>query len=63
MCFLKASATSVCIRTLTYLGLMANRRDGDHHSNDGGNDVDNTILTRAEFLKFHEKAMSPTFLQ
>ena len=31
---------------------MANRRDGDHHNND----VDNTILTRAEFLKFREEA-------
>ena len=35
---------------------MANRRDGDHHNNDGDNDVKNTVLTRAEFLKFHEEA-------
>ena len=35
---------------------MANRRDGDHHNNDGNNDVKNTVLTRAEFLKFHEEA-------
>ena len=38
---------------------MANRQDGDHHNND----VDNTILTRAEFHKFLEEAMSPTFLE
>ena len=31
---------------------MANRRGGDHHKND----VDNTVLTRAEFLKFREEA-------
>ena len=31
---------------------MANRWDGDHHNND----VDNTVLTRAEFLKFCEEA-------
>ena len=31
---------------------MANRRDGDHHKND----VNNTILTRVEFLKFREEA-------
>ena len=35
---------------------MANRRDSDHHNNDGDNDVKNTVLTRAEFLKFHEEA-------
>ena len=35
---------------------MANRRDGDHHNNDSDNKVKNTILTRAEFLKFHEEA-------
>ena len=35
---------------------MANRRDGDHHNNDGDNDVKNTVLTRVEFLKFHEEA-------
>ena len=31
---------------------MANQQDGDHHKND----VDNTVLTRAEFLKFREEA-------
>ena len=31
---------------------MANRRDDDHHKND----VDNTVLTRAVFLKFREEA-------
>ena len=48
--------TLVGIRALTYSGLMANRRDGDHHNNDGDNDVKNTVLTRVEFLKFHEEA-------
>ena len=33
---------------------MANWRDGDHH-NDSGNDIDNTVLTKAEFLKFREE--------
>ena len=49
---LQASATSVDIRALTYPGLRANRRDGDHHNNDGGDDVNNPVLTRAEFLNF-----------
>ena len=31
---------------------MANWWDGNHHNNDGGNDVENTILTRIEFLDF-----------
>ena len=54
---------SVGIRALTYLSLMANRRDNDHHNNDDGNDVNNIVLTRAKFLdfrdenkKFHEKS-------
>ena len=34
---------------------MANWWDGDHHNNDGDNDVDNTILTRAEFLDFRDE--------
>ena len=51
---LQASETSVGIRVLTYLGLMANRRDGDHHNNDDGNDINNLVLTRAEFLDFRD---------
>ena len=39
------------IRALTYPGLMANRQDGNHH-NDNSNDVNNIVLTRAEFLNF-----------
>ena len=31
---------------------MANRQEGDHHNNDGGDDVNNPALTRAEFLDF-----------
>ena len=31
---------------------MANRRDGDHHNIDSGDDVNNLVLTRAEFLDF-----------
>ena len=34
---------------------MANRWDGDHHNNDGGDDVNNPVLTRAEFLDFHDE--------
>ena len=52
---LQASATSIGIRTLTYPGLMANRGDGDHHKNDGGDDVNNPVLTRAEFLNFRDE--------
>ena len=52
---LQASATSVGIRALTYPGLMANRRDGDHHNNDSDDDVNNPVLTRAEFLDFHDE--------
>uniref|UniRef100_A0A7N2L5H8 Uncharacterized protein n=1 Tax=Quercus lobata TaxID=97700 RepID=A0A7N2L5H8_QUELO len=29
--------------------------DGDHHNNDEGDDVNNPILTRAEFLDFHDE--------
>ena len=42
-------------QTLTYPSLMANQRDGDHH-NDNGNDIDNIVLTRAEFIEFRKKA-------
>ena len=52
MCFFHAFATSVGIRVLIYFGLMANRLDGDHHNNNSGNDVDNTVLTRVKFLDF-----------
>ena len=52
---LQASATSVGIRALTYPGLMANRRDGDHHNNDSDDDVNNPVLTRAEFLDFRDE--------
>ena len=48
--------TLVSIRALTYPGLMANRRDGNHHNNNDGNDVNNLVLTRAEFLEFHKEA-------
>ena len=34
---------------------MANRRDGDHHNNDGGDDINNPFLTRAEFLDFRNE--------
>ena len=34
---------------------MANRRDGDHHNNEGDDDVNNPILTRAEFLDFRDE--------
>ena len=58
MCFLQASTTSVGIRVLTYPGLIANQWDDDHQNNDNDNDNDgnNTVLTRAEFLKFRKKA-------
>ena len=56
VCFLQVSVTSVGIRTLIYLGLMANWRDSDHHNNDGGDDVNNSVLTRAEFVKFRKEA-------
>ena len=31
---------------------MANRRDGDHHNNEGDDDVNNPILTKDEILDF-----------
>ena len=34
---------------------MANRRDGDHHNNDGGDDVNNLVLIMAEFLDFRDE--------
>ena len=52
---LQASATSIGIKALTYLGLMANRRDDDHHNNDSGDDVNNPVLLRVEFLDFHDE--------
>ena len=48
--------TLVGIRVLTYPGLMANWRDGDHHNDDDRNDVNNIVLTRVEFLKFCKEA-------
>ena len=35
---------------------MANWRGDDHHNNDDSNDVDNTVLTRVEFLEFCKEA-------
>ena len=49
--FLQASATLVCIRALTCLGLMTNRQDGDQHNNN----INNTVLIRANFLKLREE--------
>ena len=46
---------SVGIRVLTYLSLMANRQDSDHHNNDDGNDVNNIVLTKAKFLDFRDE--------
>ena len=40
---------------MTYPGLMANRRDDDHYNNDGGNDINNLVLTKAELLDFHDE--------
>ena len=34
---------------------MANRWDGDHHNNDGGDNVNKPVLTRTEFLDFRDK--------
>ena len=45
----------VGIKALTYPGLMANQRDGDHHNNDDGDDIHNPILTRVEFLNFPDE--------
>ena len=56
MYFLQASATLIGIRALTYPDLMANWRDIDHHNNNGSNDVENVVLTRAEFLEFCKDA-------
>ena len=56
VCFLQSSTTSIGIKVSTYPGLMVNWQDGDHHNNDGGNDVDNAVLTRAEFFEFWKEA-------
>ena len=40
---------------MTYPGQIANRRDGDHHNNDDGDNVNNPVLTRVEFLDFHDE--------
>ena len=34
---------------------MANWRDSDHHNNDGDDNVNNPVLTRAEFLNFRDE--------
>ena len=34
---------------------MANQRDDDHHNVDGGDDVNNLVLTRVEFLNFYDE--------
>ena len=56
MCFPQAFATSIGIRALTYPRLMADRRDGNHHNNDGDDDVNNPVFTKAEFLDFCKEA-------
>ena len=34
---------------------MANQWDSDHHNNDGGDNINNLVLTRAEFLDFRDE--------
>ena len=34
---------------------MANRRDGDHHNNDGSDDINNPVLTKVELLDFRDE--------
>ena len=34
---------------------MANRWDNDHHNNDSDDNVNNLVLTRAEFLNFRDE--------
>ena len=34
---------------------MANRQNSDHHNIDGGDNVYNLVLTRAEFLDFRDE--------
>ena len=34
---------------------MANRQGGDHHTTDDSDDVNNPILTKAEFLDFRDE--------
>ena len=53
MCFLWASTTSIDIKTLTYSGRMANRCDDNHHHNNV--EVEDLVLTRAEFYQFREE--------
>ena len=52
VCFFQASTTLVDIRVLTYPSLVANRHDGNHHNNN--NEVEDLVLTRAEFHQFRE---------
>ena len=35
---------------------MANWQDGDHHNNDSGDDVNNPVLSKVEFLEFRKEA-------
>ena len=34
---------------------MANWQDGDHHNNDGSDNVNNQVLTRVKFLNFRDE--------
>ena len=45
--------TSIGIRALTYPGLMANAQDSNHHN--CNNEVEDAVLTKAEFHQFCEK--------
>ena len=38
---------------------MANQRDGDHHNNDGGDNVNNPVLTRIFVLKINNFMIQP----
>ena len=43
------------MKALTYPSLMANRRDDDHHNNDSSNNINNVVLSKVEFLDFHDE--------
>ena len=53
--FLQAFTILVGIRGLTHPSLMANRCDDNDHHNNNNNEVEDVVLTEAEFHQFCEE--------
>ena len=53
MYFFQSSVILVSIRALTYIGLMANQHNGNHHNYN--NEVEDAVHTKVAFHQFCEE--------